>query len=320
MKSMHPQTVTPFSTAIFHKNWWQHLAAKFDIVERHENFVVHRKTLPLGLFLSELRLAAWNAAWFQQWDESVYENLERLKLNTHWDYFRMTYRQNKEQEAAISQLDALGYKPVLLDESPAFLINLEQGFEAYLQTISKAKRKDIRRSLKSIELLSPEMIRYQGKTETDSFFTDFFKYHIPYWEAKCGASYFSDLREQHFIRAWAESLEEEGHLLLEGFSLNGKITNLTMNLLINGTLYSLITINTEEYPQYAPGLSSLYYRMKHAADYEIKQIDMGNGDNGYKSKISNIEIPKKTLCFANPRSYAGKLYLQWLVNKKRFEK
>jgi CelD/BcsL family acetyltransferase involved in cellulose biosynthesis len=93
-----------------------------------------------------------------------------------------------------------------------------------------------------------------------------------------------------------------------------------MNLLINGTLYSLITINTGEYPEYAPGLNSLYYRMKHAADFEIRCIDMGSGDNGYKRKISNIEIPKKTLCFANPGSYAGKLYLQWLINHKRFER
>ncbi len=305
----------PYQLQSFYDCWWQYLAPKFNILDAQNNLAIHRRTVLKGVRLNELRYAGWNNAWFQDFDQQCYEQFMAMQDNKNWDYFALTWPESRRNIQLLKQLTATGLEIIETPTSTAYWIDLHNGFEAYLDKLSSTKRKDIRRKLKKAEPLHPEMRRFSGAEGIQQFFSIFFKHHLHYWKQKAGHSYFSDARERAFIAAWAEALDQEGYLLLEGFYLNNTLTNLTMNILMDNTLYSLITINTGAYPELAPGLLSLYYRASRAQDYNILQINMGDGEHGYKPGIATRTDAYHSLLFANPKSLAGLAYINYIKLK-----
>jgi hypothetical protein len=310
-----PDGLPPYQLQSFYDCWWQYLSPKFDIVEAKDNLAIHRRRVCKGFSLKVLRHAGWNNAWFQDFDRRCFEQFVAMQSHAQWDYFALTWPKSRQSLQQFQPLTEMGFKIIQKPYSTAYWIDLHQGFDAYLSQLSAAKRKDIRRKLKKSEALNPELRRFSGADGIQRFFSLFFKYHLDYWTQKVGHSYFSDPNERNFILAWAEALEKEGALLLEGFYLNGTLTNLTMNILMGHTLYSVITINTGAYPEFAPGLLSLYHRMARAEEYNIRQINMGDGEHGYKAGIANRTDPYYSLLFANPRSIRGQAYVNYVKYK-----
>lgn len=310
-----PESHHPHQLQSFYDCWWKYLSPKFDIVDAHNNLAIHRRNICKGFTLNELRYAGWNNAWSQDFDQRCYEQFVAMRSHSKWDYFSLTWPESRQALQQFQPLTDMGFKIIQKPSSTAYWIDLHHGFDAYLSQLSSAKRKDIRRKLKKSEPLHPELRRFSGSDGIQQFFSLFFKHHLEYWAKKAGHSYFSDPNERNFILAWAEALEKEGALLLEGFYLNNTLTNLTMNILMGQTLYSVITINTGEYQEFAPGLLSLYYRMARAEEYSILQINMGDGEHGYKPGIANRTDPYYTLLFANPKSLAGLAYINYIKLK-----
>ncbi|WP_303672554.1 GNAT family N-acetyltransferase [Vampirovibrio chlorellavorus] len=305
----------PYQLQSFFECWWQYLSPKFDIVDVHHNLAIHRREMCKGVALKELRYAGWNNAWSQDFDQRCYEQFASLQPQSQWDYLALTWPESRRAFQRFELLTELGLEIFQKPSSTAYWVDLHHGFDAYLSQLSAAKRKDIRRKLKKSEALHPELRRFSGIDGIQQFFSLFFKHHLAYWTQKAGHSYFSDLRERDFIVAWAQALEEQGALLLEGFYLNGTLTNLTMNILMGHTLYSVMTINTGEYQEFAPGLLSLYHRMARATEYNILQINLGDGEHGYKAGIANRTDPYYSLLLANPKSIRGQAYVNYVKYK-----
>jgi hypothetical protein len=297
---MSQDKLHPYSLQSFYDCWWEHLSPKFNILQAQNNFVIHRRGIPGKIGLKELRYAGWNSAWSQDFGPRDEKEFLTLLDNSQWDYFYLIWQESRKKGQAFKALRDMNLTLLQKPVSTAYWIDLSNGFDCYLNDLSAGRRKDIQKKLRKAAPLNPEMRRFRGEEGIEQFFSIFFKHHIKYWDQKTGHSYFNDPRERNFIQAWAKSLEKEGRLLLEGFYLNNTLSNLTMNILINHTLYSLITINTGAFPEHAPGLLSLYYRMKNAQEYNI---------------LANRQDPYYALIIANPKSIAGITYLNFMKYK-----
>jgi hypothetical protein len=304
----------PFETAAFHQCWQASLAAQFPIRFQHEDWCVVKKPVLKGLFgFHELRLAGWNTAWSQALTETRVAALATFYWETPWDWFRMTWRADHVNPQALSALERLGLSPVRVPGKIEYWVDLSAGFDGYMREKSRSNRKDIQQKLRRAEPLQPHFREFHGEDGINAFFEQFFAWHMPYWDHKVGRSYFHDPSERAFIVSWAKQLAQAGQLLLDGFYLGDRLANLTMSIVYPTALYTLLTINTDAYPEVYPGIVSLYQRFQRAETLGVQAYYMGAGDYPYKIQAANRQHTDYELLVPNPRSFFGKAYLGWLA-------
>lgn len=303
----------PYETDAFHRCWWEHLAPKFRIVKAQGDVVLHRKPYLKGLiFLNEVRFAGWNNAWSQDMTENRLHDFANLSAEEPWDCFRMVWDADREQHQSFDRLQELGLPIIQIPLLPAYAIDLSHGWEAYLKTLSRSNRKDVRRKFSRAAALEPKLCFYEGVDGVEAFFCEFFRLHIPYWNAKDGHSYFSDERERAFVVAWAKELMKSGNLILDAVCIGDERVNFSMNIRYGEIRYALLTINSGEYQEYAPGILGLHLRLQHAADCGIRTFHLGAGDYPYKIQFATRLCNRSMLLIPNPRSLKGRLYALWL--------
>lgn len=304
----------PYESEAFHNCWWEYLAPKFKIAQRQGHFLVHQRPTLKGLFTcNELRLSGWNNdAVCQDMTEARVRHLETFSREIPWDYFRMNWSEDRAGFQAFDRLRDFGYPVVHLPIGSDFVVDLSQGWDAYLNALGKKTRYNIQQKLKNATFLSPELVEYTGFQAIDTFFQAFFAHHVQYWDKKAGYSYFNAPQERDFIVAWAKKLERSGNLILQGLSLGGKIASMSMFIRADDTLYWPLTINTTIYTEYFPGLMGLYLRLQQAAEEGVGLVKLCPGQEWYKSHMATYQEKRYALVVPNHRSLRGRAYSSWL--------
>jgi hypothetical protein len=307
----------PYETADFHQCWWEFLAPKFDIPFKDSDLLVHRKKVMKGLVsLRELRISGWNNAWTQDLTIERAQRFTEMHEKAGWDYFRMTWPESRQSLQAFEQLEKMGYTVIHQPAPQQYVIDLSQGMEGYLQSLSHNGRKGLKKKVRKGQPLSPTLVPCTQETEIEAFFEELFRHHQAYWDEKAGGSYFNDREERDFIVNWAKVLHRQDRLVLDKLTMNGDTVNLSMGIVFGKTFYWLLTINTSLYADYGPGMIGLYMRLEQCAAQGIQCFNLGPGDYFYKVQSANSrEICRETIV-CNPKSLKGKLYEQWLQNKR----
>lgn len=308
----------PYETPLFQQCWWQSLASRFDIPVKVGDLLICRKKLLKGLLtLREARVAGWNNAWHQDLTAARVDALEELAHTSHWDYFRMTWSEARQNRQALERLAEKGF---LWTQKPAptqYWIDLSQGFEGYLNSLSANGRKALRKKARRSLPLNPELAPCHTDEAIDAFFEEFFPYHWAYWDAKSPASsYFHSPEERQFIIQWAKALNRKNQLLLERLVMDGKTVNMSMAIRCGDAVYWLLTLNTGELLDATPGMVALYLRLEQLAAQGVKSFHMGSGDYFYKVQSANRQDACHEVIVCNPRSLKGQLYYQWAIRQK----
>jgi hypothetical protein len=307
----------PYETESFHRNWWTHLACRFDIPVKGKDLLIHRKSIAKGLIkLQEVRIAGWNNAWNQSLTATRIQELEELNQTTQWDYLRVTLSEAHRSESLLEQLKTQGY---LVLETPApcqYSIDMSNGLEGYLKGLSHNSRKSLKKKTRVGQALNPALIETNEFHEIDAFFEELFKHHISYWDSKTGYSYFNEPAERHFIVNWAKTLHQEGKLVLDRLVMGDETVNISMGIRTEQAFYWLLTVNTGLHQDYAPGIIGLYMRLQKCSEQGVTQFHMGAGDYFYKIQSANQIMNCSDLIIANPESLQGKLYYHWMNRKQ----
>ena len=313
--SQHPY---PFNNDTFYACWWQHLAPKFPIIGRQNDCLVVQNRMFRNLLpFKEAHIAGWNWCWGHELTHERLADIETLRKELGWDIFRMEWKRFRLPHQAFEALEAAGvsYTHLTTVEHPEYLIDLGQGFEGFLKGLNAKSRYNLRQKMKRAKSYEPHLVEFTGPHAVDEFFALFFPAHIKHWDSKGGGSYLNDPREQAFIRAWAQTLHEQGDLLLQGLQLNGAWAHLTMSITTGDTLYWPLVITTDAYPEAFPGLISLFMQIEKAANAGFTIFNMGKGDDLYKRQFSTIRSPNYQLIISNPDSIRGRLYAARLKQK-----
>lgn len=308
-------TAYPYESAAFHQCWWNALAPKFDIPLKNKELLIHRKSMAKGLFvLKEMRVSGWNSAWSQDLTTARVLELDELGKATDWDYFRIKWNENRQDRQALDLLAEKGYQTLQLPAPVDYIMDLQDGFENYLKSLSHNGRTSLKKKFKRSQPLNPQRVVYSQESDIEPFFSEFFLHHLAYWDTKMG-SYFHSAEERRFIVEWAKALHASGQLILERLLLNGETANLCMGIRTGSTYYFLLTINTGIYKEFVPGLISLYLRTRDLAEQGVTRINLGAGDYFYKVQSANSREVCQDLLVINPRSLRGRAYAFWLKQK-----
>jgi hypothetical protein len=313
-----PPESYPYETADFHRCWWTYLAPRFDIPVKNRDLLIYRKSILKGLLtLREMRIAGWNSAWVQDLTPARIAEMEELGKSTDWDYLRVTLSENRTDHQAAEILAAKGYPVFQTPAKPQYVIDLNQGFDGYLQSLSHNGRKGLKKKVRRGQSLNPQLVPCTDKSDIEPFFAELLLHHITYWDAKIGDSYFNVPEERRFIIQWAKALHQSGHLVLDRLVMNGDTVNLSMGIRFGDTFYWLLTINTGLHSEYAPGLIGLYLRVEQLAAQGVTRFNMGTGDYFYKVQSANSRELCQELFVANPHSMRGRIYLAWMKRRQK---
>lgn len=308
----------PYETALFQQCWWQTLASRFDIPVKVGDLLICRKRMLKDLVsMREARIAGWNNAWHQDLTAERIEALEELAHTSRWDYFRMTWSEARQNKQAFEKL---GEKNFLWFQKPAptqYWIDLSQGFEAYLNSLSANGRKSLKKKARRSLPLNPQMIACRTDEEIERFFEEFFPHHMAYWDEKSEGSYFHVPEERQFIVQWARALNRSGQLLLERLVMDGKTVNMSMAVRSGDAVYWLLTLNTGELLDYTPGMVALHMRLEQLASQGVQSFHMGSGDYFYKVQCASRQDACHEVIICNPRSLKGRFYYYWAKRQQQ---
>jgi len=308
----------PYETALFHRCWWQSLASRFDIPVKVGDLLICRKKLAKGLItLREARVAGWNNAWNQDLTADRVEALEELEHTSRWDYFRLIWNEGRESRQALDKLDEKGFLWMQKPAPTEYWIDLSEGFEGYLMSLSANGRKSLRKKARRSQDFNPQLVFCYTDEEIDAFFEEFFPHHWAYWDEKSSGSYFHAPEEREFIINWAKALNRNGQLLLDRLVMNGETVNMSMAIRAGDAVYWLLTLNTGKLLEATPGMVGLYMRLELLAAQGVKSFHMGSGDYFYKVQCANRQDTCHEVIVCNPRSLKGRLYYQWALRQKQ---
>ena len=319
-ESLVPETeLFPYETETFFRNWWTHLACRFDIPVKGNELLIERKPLAKGLIqLKVARISGWNGAWNQRLTPARLRELMELNHTSPWDYFRVTLSESDRAALDLHELEKQGYR-VLEQPAPCqYSIDLSSGLDGYLKGLSHNSRKNLKKKTRVAQTLNPTLVEVVDTNQIDSFFSELFTHHTRYWDEKAGSSYFHEPAERSFIVNWSKDLAREGKLRLDRLCMNGETVSLSMGILSGSQFHWLLTINTGLHLDYAPGIVGLYLRLETLAKQGVTHFHMGPGDYFYKIQCANQTTQSSDLIVINPSSLKGKLYYHWM--KRQSEK
>ena len=180
----------------------------------------------------------------------------------------------------------------VLEKSPAWLVELdafEQGISAFLDTLSKNRRMQIRRSINVYEEDSPLKLEVADNTEEALMFFDGLKeLHTARWKSKGGEGCFKNPLWENFHRTLIRSRFDKGEVQLLRVNGSSGTIGYLYNFIWGKRVYVLQTgFKLTDEKQLMPGyvvhvLAIVYNKQKGMEAY-----DLMHGDSLYKRIICN---------------------------------
>jgi len=180
----------------------------------------------------------------------------------------------------------------ILEESSTWSIDLdsfEAGVDAYLATLSKNRRAQIKRSLKLYEAVSPLKIDEAASLEEALlFFEGLKKLHTSRWSLKGAQGSFANSCWEGFHKALITSRYNEGEIQLLKVSNQEEIIGYLYNFLWRGRAYVLQTgFKMSEDKRLMPGYVVHVLAIAHNKSKGLKIYDFMHGDSLYKKILCN---------------------------------
>lgn len=173
--------------------------------------------------------------------------------------------------------------------------------DAYLPTLSKNKREQIRRSVRFFEKFgNPDMEIASSRDQALKFFDAMGRLHQAYWTSKgCPGSFSNDTWiefHKHLITNNPDNIQ------LIKLSFGDHIVGYLYNFIDNTSVYSIQSgFNYGKDKNNRPGLVLHYYAIRHAISSKRQKYDFLVDDTQYKRSLSNafnicswIQIQNKT--------------------------
>ena len=314
--SINPRLFNPFQREPFLSCWQEHLASKFDIVHQQGDWLVNQKPIignALGQIfkLREVRIAGWNAAWYQHFDAKQQDDLKALLTSQPWGLVRWDWTESFQSKTELQAIRTFAakhrYKYLEYRTAPSYLIDLSQGYEHYFKEKSRSNRKSVKKRFDAAQKASLKLKLTTDVDYNDLILEEFIAAHLRRWKTGDSESYLHEKQEQIFLKQLTKALSDSGYLRLDRLWINSTVSNYSITITNGVEEYFLMTVNTQDYQEFSPGVLAKYLRVENAAERGVKVIDMGSVANPAKVQASNRQEACNISLLVNPNSLFGNI-------------
>ena len=154
-------------------------------------------------------------------------------------------------------------------------IPLSDGWEAYERTLSKTRRKGIRRRLRRLRELGHLTVHVEsGSEQLPALLAEAFAVEASGWKGRRGTAIRSQPETERFYTDLANWAAERGWLRLAFLRLNGRAVATELALEHGGTWYSLKAGYDEALRAEAPGVLLLYETLRRAFESGLERFEL----------------------------------------------
>ncbi|MDJ0806108.1 MAG: GNAT family N-acetyltransferase [Gammaproteobacteria bacterium] len=180
----------------------------------------------------------------------------------------------------------------LLESSPAWSLELgglASGIDAYLSTLSKNRRGQIRRSFKLFERQGPLLLQVaKNVAEALDYFEGLKQLHTIRWNRDGKPGSFANLRWEAFHRSLISSRAPEGDIHLIKVSIGQEAIGFLYNLIWRDRVYVLQTgFRQYDDKRLMPGYVVHLLAIEHYVKLGLHVYDLMHGDSLYKRILCN---------------------------------
>jgi CelD/BcsL family acetyltransferase involved in cellulose biosynthesis len=169
----------------------------------------------------------------------------------------------------------------LHDVSP--MIELPDNWEAYLNTLEKKQRHEVRRKLRRVEEAQTRWYSIEKAEDLDQAVNDFVELHK---KSRPDKNLFMDSRMQGFFAEMARVLFAQGWLQLSFLEINGARAAAIMNFIYhNEVLVYNSGYDPVQYGAFSPGIVLFARSIQDAITAKHKRYDFLRGDEEYKYRF-----------------------------------
>ena len=180
--------------------------------------------------------------------------------------------------------------------------DLPQGFDAYIQTLSKNQRSNYRRNINKLSNAFKFEVDVLSEPEAvEGEFSAFIKMHQEQWESVGNLGHFGDWPgATAFHWDLIRELSKRGQVRLIRMLADGAVVSYYFCFAFGGVYYWRLPARLvgEQWDQFALGRVGLFKMLEEAAREGIGSIEAGNGWYEYKEKLNAKTFPLYTVVAA----------------------
>lgn len=175
------------------------------------------------------------------------------------------------------------------------VFELPDGFDAYLQSLSKNQRSNYRRNVNKLKkAFAFEVDVISGGPALQPELEAFMEMHQAQWQAVNKLGHFGDWpSSREFTRDLVEALAPAGRVRLVRLVADDEVVSYYFSFAFDGTYYWRLPgrLTDEKWDQYALGRVGLMKMMEVAAAEGATAIEAGTGRYEYKEKLNASTVP-----------------------------
>jgi len=227
--------------------------------------------------------------------QAVYREAINNLLDNNYnidEFFFSGLEENEDGRLLQKSNDGSGCELKILEESLTWFVELEafeSGVNAFLDTLSKNRRAQIRRSIKTYEQHAPLTLEEACNTEEAlMFFDGLEKLHTVRWQSKGGQGCFANPLWENFHRTLIRSRFSKGEIQLLRVNGPDGVIGYLYNFIWRKHIYVLQTgFKIEEDKRLMSGYVVHVLAIVYNKQKEMKFYDFMHGDSLYKKILCN---------------------------------
>jgi len=339
-------SATPFQTWEWQSTWWGQYAKRrrpyILLVEEGSDFVGLMPMMVSRGAWSALRAMASGASdYLHPLARAGFEQVAAQKLAEHLreldDVDLVDLHQVRETQPLARAFGAGACAVVEMDSEPVgvresgdksphskkqatcLVLDLPDTFDAYLATLSKSLRFDVRKLDK--ELFSKGKAKIEPATEDtlDKALDVFFETHRKRWRKRGLPGAFVGSRSERFQREWAFRAQRNGWLWLSVLTVEDKPVGTIYAMRLGDTTYYYQAGFDPESSAISPGTLLVGHTIRRAIAEGVRTFDFLRGDEPYKRRWKPQQEYHNLRLMAPTRGLLGKVGQAWNDMGSRLE-
>ncbi len=318
-------SATPFQTHEWHSTWCKHyLRAKRPLVIAYyqgddlvglmpmvEGIAPWRTLRPMGVGPSD---------YLHPLTRDGFESSVAEKLAADFAEMRkidlIDLHQVRETRALAEAM-----KGTVIEQATCLLLDLPTTYEAYLQTLGKSLRYDVRKLDKTLFVSGKAAIEPVGQGQTDQGLEILFEQHQKRWRARQGVLGVGAFvgPSAAFHREWAPIAAKNGWLWLSILKYEGNPIGAIYAMAVGATVYYYQAGFDPAMGSVSPGTLLVAATIRRSIEEGKAHFDFMRGDEPYKRRWKPQHILRNLRFLAPSDGLRGRLGSQWNLSGSRVE-
>jgi CelD/BcsL family acetyltransferase involved in cellulose biosynthesis len=209
----------------------------------------------------------------------------------------------------------------VIDQATCLLLDLPDTYEAYLQSLGKSLRYDVRKLDKTLFSSGQAVIEPVRADETDRGLEVLFEQHMRRWKARQGILGVGAFvgPAAGFHREWAPLAAKNGWLWLSVLKYEGEPIGAIYAMAMGDTVYYYQAGFDPEKGSVSPGTLLVASTIRRSIEEGKGHFDFMRGDEPYKRRWKPQHILRNLRFLAPADGLLGRLGSQWNLSGSRVE-